>query len=155
MRVCGITVSHFFTPKTEQSIENTGFSEGAKKWPLFQKFFSCFSVFSSVLRIVSSVLRKHYATAWHSSGSRSHDSCGFAGSASIVFCGLNRRKALVLLGFSSVPRNGTLRRNFFEANRNKCLSLICSEMPDCTPYFRITTCSFSDLPWFLQHRVVR
>ena len=80
----------------------------------FSKVFLCFSVFSSVLRIVSPVLWKHHATAWHSDGSRSQDSCGFAGSASIAFLDPNQCKALVLLGFLSVPRNGTLHRNFFE-----------------------------------------
>lgn len=114
---------------TSSSAETTG----QKMAPLFKSFL-CFSVFPSGLRIVPPITRKHYATAWHIAKLRSQDSCGFAGFTSIEFCGRNRRKPLMLQGFSNVPRNGTLRRDFFQA-KNKYLSLICSEKPKCTPFF--------------------
>ena len=42
MRVCGIAGILFSELKEAQSIENTGFSEGVKKWPLFSKVFCVF-----------------------------------------------------------------------------------------------------------------
>ena len=133
---CGFAESQVFrfpSHKRRKALKTLGFPRGSKNGPSFQKFF-VFSVFPSGLRIVPPITRKHYATAWHIAKLRSQDSCGFAGFTSVEFCGRNRRKQLMLQSFSNVPRNGTLRRDFFQA-KNKYLSLICSEKPKCTPFF--------------------
>ena len=45
---------------------------------------------------------------WHPPKSKSEVSCGFAGSQVFCFSGRKQRKALKTLGFSGVPRSGTL-----------------------------------------------
>jgi len=62
----------------------------------------------SVAAIVHPSPREEHAMGWHTPKSKSEVSCGFAGSQVFCFSSQKRRKVLKTLGFSGVPRSGTL-----------------------------------------------
>ena len=57
---------------------------------------------------------EEHAMRWHTPKSKSEVSCGFAGSQVFCFSSQKWRKVLKTLGFSGVPRSGTLfEKNFW------------------------------------------